>query len=103
MKFKKYMVDKFTFIPRRSNIDTLARLGITVKHARQIIVQLTYKDYYRGPARDRGGPEFNVWEFGKEINGDQLYIKLSDDFAYDYAKCISFHIAEYEIKYPYKK
>lgn len=45
----------------------------------------------------------NIWEFGVEIDNEEVYIKLSDDLSHNIAKCISFHKTEFKISYPYKK
>lgn len=64
---------------------------------------LSVADYSAGPKpdRDRGG---DIWEFGKDIDGYEVYIKLKVASVDDamIAKCISFHIAQYPLKYPHK-
>jgi len=57
----------------------------------------------KGPEKDRDRKRGNIWEFGAEIDNEEVYIKLSDDFSRNIAKCISFHKAEFKISYPYKK
>lgn len=100
--FKSHLQKKFVFIQRQKNLQTLALLGITVKHAKEVIAALMYCDYCRGPMQDRDRQNANVWEFGYSISGKNIYIKLSDDFSSGYAKCISFHIAEFEVEFPCK-
>jgi len=46
--FKELAQNLFTFANREESLDTLARLGITVKQAKEEILGLTYQDYYRG-------------------------------------------------------
>lgn len=43
MMFKKLSQNLFTFADRESSLGTLARLGITVKQAKEEILGLTYK------------------------------------------------------------
>ena len=66
-------------------------------------MNLTYENYHRGPEKDRDRKKNSVWIFGAEVDNEEIYIKLSDDFNCDIAKCISFHKAESKINYPYKK
>ncbi len=102
-KFKHVLSVDIVFIPRRDNVATIAYLGITIAYVKTILSQLTYKDYIRGPLSDKAKPGNMLWEFGVNIQGEDIYIKLSDDFGFDRAKCISFHIATYPLVYPHKK
>jgi len=52
MLFKELAQNLFTFAEREESLDTIARLGITVKQAKVEILGLTYQDYYRGPIPD---------------------------------------------------
>lgn len=100
--YKKYLQSKFYFVQRQKNLQTLTQLGITIRHAKEIIAGLSYCDYCSGPLDDRDRPGRRLWEFGYSISGKNIYIKLSDDFSSGYAKCISFHIAEFELEFPCK-
>ncbi|MDK2814581.1 hypothetical protein VTU32_10390 [Thermoanaerobacter sp. CM-CNRG TB177] len=37
----------FVFVPRKKNMDSIKEAGLTVKHVKEIILDLTYKNYYR--------------------------------------------------------
>ena len=102
-QFKEFAQNVFSFYPREESRDTIARLGITIQQAKEEILGLTYKDYYRGsiPDKDRKGEEF--WEFGKTICGEEIFIKLKTVSKYSAAICFSFHIPEKKIEYPYKR
>lgn len=100
-KFKHVLSAGFIFISRRDNVATIAYLGITIAYVKTILSQLTYKDYIRGPQSDKNGSGNMIWEFGLNIQGENIYIKLSDDFSFNKAKCISFHVAAYPLVYPY--
>lgn len=95
---------RFDFIPRKENLDGLAGLGITVRAAKQEIPGLTYRDYYRGPSADhsqehvRGGM---IWEFVKDIDGKQVYVKLKLDNDRG-CVCVSFHECENAPRLPYR-
>lgn len=102
-KFFAQNPECFTFIERDKNMKSLAELGIKTPQAKNTILQLTYKDYCSGPEKDHEYPDCSIWTFGYEINDKEVYIKLSDDFSHNIAKCISFHIAELPISYPHKE
>jgi hypothetical protein len=97
-------------VPRLNskNDDTLDILGITPKHRREEGRRVHYKDYFRGPSPDHDGDSTKEWwEFGRWIKGYEVYIKIrvykrrrDDRYV---AKCMSFHIAEEKITYPFKK
>lgn len=90
-------------IPRYANRQTLIHLGLTKRNLEEILLGLTVLDYCKGPDADRDQPG-ELWVFGKNVKGEAIYIKLkvADVKGNKIAKCISFHIAEYELKFPYK-
>jgi len=101
--FKKTAQNKFELIPRKLNLDFISHLGITIRQAKNMIMQLTYENYYNGPEKDRDRQKGNIWEFGADIDNEGVYIKLSDDLSSNIAKCLSFHKPEFKITYPYRK
>ncbi len=90
-------------VPRAETRPTLARLGLTKANLEEILLGLSVTDYCRGPEtdRDRSG---NLWIFGREIEGHEIYIKLKVAQAGKkrIAKCISFHIAQYPLGCPHR-
>lgn len=92
--YKQHMEKGFYLVPRRKNLASLARLGIPVKEAKEIVARLTPADYYAGPIQDHSQIESNLWEFLVTVNGQRIYIKISNDFRGACAKCISFHEPE---------
>lgn len=93
---------KYDFIPRPKN--NLTNLGINLKIALDIILNLTYKNYFNGPEED-DNPRFIgfIWEFGKDEELFQIYIKLKlKDTSRGKLLCImGFHKADFPIKYLY--
>ncbi|MDP8258761.1 MAG: hypothetical protein P9L90_05020 [Candidatus Aadella gelida] len=87
----------------RKDLKNIATTGLTFAQAREVILQLTYIDYIKGPVVDMFYKDYNVWEFGQELEDIGIYIKLSDNFDHKMAKCISFHIAKHSMTYPYNK
>lgn len=90
-------------VPRKGSLDTLQFLGLTKRNLEEILLILSVADYCAGPKPDRDKPG-EIWEFGKDLDGYDVYIKLkiADVGETKIAKCISFHIATYPLKYPYK-
>jgi hypothetical protein len=100
-RFKARMhADGLYFVPRKRNLDGLARLGLTIIEAERIILDLTEENYCRGPEQDEDGSLGEIWFFGVLEDGQSIYIKLKLDN--DFAKCLSFHPAERPMRHPYK-
>lgn len=89
---------KYVFVPRRKNMQALARHGITFIDAKNELLELVVKDYYKGPKQDfdsnRPG---EIWEFKKNIDGTQFYIKLkiAQENGEKIIKCLGFHDDEF--------
>ena len=93
----------YDFVPRPKN--NLTSLGINLKIALDIILKLTYKNYFNGPQQDIN-PNFMgfIWEFGTDEEMYQIYIKLKiKDTSRGELLCImGFHKADSPIEYSYK-
>lgn len=88
---------------REKNMNTLAELGITAKFRDDIVKQLSTEDFYKGPEPNVQNNLGDMWVFGKIINSKDVYIKITLGLTNNSAVCMSFHIAERPIKYPFKK
>jgi len=96
--------NSFDLVPRKKNIDSIKSSGLTIKHVKDIIHDLSYKNYYRGPTSDFGyGREGYVWEFGYNVDGIEFFIKLKieERLGRQCLICLSFHVAKYPLDYPY--
>lgn len=91
----------FALVERNKNLNALSDLGLTKIGCRDILLGLSIDDYIDGPVEDADRPG-DIWVFGKNIGGCEVYIKLKliDSLM---VKCISFHRAEYPLKYPCRK
>ena len=91
------------FVPRPDNLDALSELGLTFGNARDEIMALSVTDYCDGPEDDRDKPG-DIWVFGQEIEGKEVYITLKVASVGDekLAKCISFHISRRPLRFPYR-
>lgn len=87
---------KFLPIPRKKNLDTLAKLGLTWQDAKEEIYTLSEREYYKGPMLDRDAPNSDhFWVFHKRIDGELLYIKFKVLYQEDGSvKLVSFHISD---------
>jgi len=94
----------FTVVPRLENNATLARLGLTKKNQLDIILGLMPEDYCQGPLPDRN-ESGELWVFGHEDEEGCLYIKLKvmEDGPIRKVKCVSFHVAESKMSFPYRE
>ena len=106
LKETKSLISKgnYEIVNRDKTFRTMALLGVNFDTIKEIILSLTPKDYFNGPEEDRDIPEEFIWEFGKLFDNREIYIKLKIEDAGDkeLGKCLSFHVAEREIKYPFK-
>ena len=89
--------------PRHDALATLEYLGLTKRNQEEILLGLSVADYSDGPVEDRTHPG-ELWVFGTQVKGEELYIKLKLAEAGDrkVAKCVSFHIAQRPLRYPLK-
>lgn len=102
MLFKEFAQSNFTFVEREKSLSCLTQLVITVPQAKDEIMSLTYENYLRGPIPDTGTKGGELWEFGKTIEGEEIFIRLKVVLQHKMAKCQSFHIAERPLQYSYK-
>ena len=85
---------KFTFVPRKKNLQALSEHGLTIIDAKSEIMSLVVDDYYKGPKRDFDSTQSgDIWEFKKEVEGKTFYLKLKiqNCNGEDILKCLSFH------------
>jgi hypothetical protein len=91
------------FRPRDKNLDALAELDITPVKRIEYLMNLKVEDYYSGPNKDTHDPgKPDYYEFGIQVKGKEVYIKLSPGMPGKRVDCMSFHIAEFPISYPLK-
>lgn len=97
----KMVALQFIFENRDKNRETLSRLELHSSKIREIILGLEVENYYQGPKENDQYGTNPMWVFGANVKKEEIYIKIT---IADYGViCISFHIAENSIKYPYKK
>ena len=86
---------------RGKNVQTLSDLEITPKYRDSVLINLEVEDYSEGPVIDTLYRCGEMWVFGKDVKGQEVYIKITLGKGSS-ALCISFHIAERPMNYPFK-
>jgi hypothetical protein len=87
---------------RQKNTQTMADLEMSVDQVITIIEKLELQDYSEGPRPDAMLNGADMWVFGKEVKGHEIYIKVTLGRLNSPVICISFHFAEYAMTYPFK-
>lgn len=87
---------------RDKNRQTLANLGIMAAQQREIIDRIQADDYCGGPDPDERYPWKSVSVFGATFRGVELYVKFSVGVDKTPVVCLSFHEAEYPMRYAFK-
>ncbi len=88
---------------RGKNQQTLHDLEISPAKRKEIISSLKTEDYSQGPLDEKMRAILPMWVFGKQVKKKEVYIKVSMGLENNEAVCISFHIAEHPLNYPFKK
>ena len=87
---------------REKNREALLQLDITPMQRELIVKNLQVQDYVEGPVIDVLNQEGEMWVFGKDVKGREVYIKITLGYENGQTICISFHIAEHPLAYPFK-
>lgn len=87
---------------RNKNQQTLLDLEITPSNRKEIITSLKAEEYSQGPLEEKMHGILPMWVFGKQVKKKEVYIKISMGTENSSAICVSFHIAEYPMNYPFK-
>ncbi|WP_035483988.1 hypothetical protein [Algoriphagus marincola] len=88
---------------RGKNFETLSLLDIRPIDREQVLQDLLVDDYAEGPKPEEMHGTKEMWVFGKIVKGQEIYIKITKGIEGSKVLCISFHIAERRMKYPFKK
>lgn len=87
---------------RPKNREALQILDITPLQREVIVKNLQAQDYVEGPVIDELNRKSEMWVFGKDVKGREVYIKITLGYQNGQTICISFHIADHPMKYPFK-
>ncbi len=92
---------------RTKNRQGLVDLNVTPGERQDILMQLEPEDYSDGPKPDDTDDTKEVWEFGRNVEGVEVYIKIRvapDPRRKSVYRALvwSFHLAERPLRYPLK-
>lgn len=87
---------------RDKNRQALLDLEITPNQRIDLIMKLCFKDYVEGPLEEKMYGLLSMWVFGITVKEKEIYVKVSMGRENSKAVCISFHVAEYKLKFPFK-
>lgn len=89
------------FQPRDKNKQCLEELDINAPDRLMYLKNLKVENYHSGPNKDNCDPKRpDYYEFGLEIKGVEVYIKISLGQLNRDIVCMSFHRAERSMTYP---
>lgn len=100
---KVEVFDIFFLDERDKNRDALPQLDMRAFQRKDLIRTLTVDDYSEGPIKNLLNSWGDLWVFGKDYNGQEIYIKIAYGKPNSSTICISFHVAEFPMQHPYKK
>ena len=107
-QFLKELKEKIRFFqiafrPRDKNLQALADLDITAIKRLEYIMGLKTENYYAGPKKDTYNAALpDYYEFGIQVKGVEIYVKISNGLTDKPVDCMSFHPAEFPMTYPLK-
>ena len=87
---------------RGKNQKTLEELEIVPLYRWVVIENLKVEDYVQGPVVDELNKLGEMWVFGKDVKDREIYIKIMLGGVGCQTICVSFHIAEQPLSYPFK-
>ena len=87
---------------RGKNQKTLEELEIVPSYRKVVIESLSVEDYIQGPVVDTLNYLGEMWVFGKDVKGREVYIKIMLGGVNCQTICISFHLAEHPLQYAFK-
>lgn len=87
---------------RGKNMQTLADLELRPIDRNKVLEKLAVEDYSQGPLAETMYGGTAMWVFGKEVKKSEVYIKITPGLTSGSVICISFHVAEHPMRYPFK-
>lgn len=98
--FPKLSIYGIIFLHREKNVEALKQLGITPEIREKMVRTIKVDDYVETISDMASFGD--MWVFGKDYDGNDLYIKIAMGQENNKTICISFHIAEYPLHYAFK-
>lgn len=96
--------DRCSYRRRERTEQDLIALNLTRRQAAEVICELTADHYSCGPQPDDTDPSKDVWVFGYDLEGTEVYIKLrlnpTPRNQLPLGTVWSFHAAQHQLRYP---
>jgi hypothetical protein len=87
---------------RGKNTQALVDLEIRPLERKAILESIEYNDYSEGPLKENLYGGSDMWVFGKIIKKKEVFIKITMGAMNSSVICISFHLAQHRMHYPFK-
>lgn len=87
---------------REKNKQTMIQMNFRQLDRLKVVRSIDVEDYSEGPICDQLNGFGEMWVFGKDVNEREVYVKICLGKPGTKTICISFHIAEFPMKYPFK-
>ena len=97
-KMKMKIFDVLFRDERNKNTQALADLEIRPIDRKKVLEDLCKQDYSYGPIEETLYRGAQMWIFGKEIKGHEVFIKITMGIQDASVICISFHLAEHPLR-----
>lgn len=97
----KFEIWGVIFLDMEKNNEALKALGISNMIREEVIKSIEVDDYVQTIIQEASFGD--MWVFGKDYKGTELYIKIAMGKPDEKTICISFHKAEYPLQYAYKE
>lgn len=88
---------------REKNKETMSLLDFRNMDRLNVVKSIEVEDYSEGPIKDQLNGFGEMWVFGKDVDGHEIYIKIALGRTDTKTICISFHVAEHPMQYQFKK
>jgi hypothetical protein len=88
---------------RDKNFKTMKALEFSINDVKNELAGLEFVNFSDGPIEEKLYGNADMWVFGKFIQEEEVYIKITMGQPGSQVLCISFHFAEQPLNYPYKK
>lgn len=87
---------------RGKNVQALVDLELRPIERKSILESLESIDYSEGPLEEKLYGGSDMWVFGKIIKQREVFIKITMGAMNSSVICISFHLAQHKMDYPFK-
>jgi hypothetical protein len=87
---------------RGKNTQALLDLEFRPVDRNTVLQALEVNNFSKGPVKEELNRGADMWVFGKTIKKREVYIKITMGTIGSSVICISFHLAQHKMNYPFK-